>query len=123
MGKSLNLNYVYAVDSQGSAGIDSTAERPLDYDDLQPLPIDTINQLLIAAKLGDIVEMLTLTSAIPEEYAELKVRLDRHINDFQLQNLIQALEEMLELYQGQEWGVIKPLQFMIVFEEQLTPHI
>jgi|GEM_PF-2214592 len=94
MAKFLPLHYVYET-QEVQRDTDVMSGPKLESQDFQRLDNEALLQLLGAAKVGDIAEMLSLTASLSEENSALKAKLQRYINEFQLQSLIQVLEDML----------------------------
>jgi PAS domain S-box-containing protein len=90
MAEQLGLHYVYEEDNDLLK--QHTVSKPV-LEDLQGLPDEWLDEFLTAVRLGDTEAMRSLTSTLDAEHAETKAKLDHCINDFQLQFLIDLLEE------------------------------
>jgi ABC-type amino acid transport substrate-binding protein/CheY-like chemotaxis protein/nitrogen-specific signal transduction histidine kinase len=90
MAEQLNLHYVYEEDSE----LQSQRALPkLDAKDLLNLPAEWLDEFLTAAQLGDIDALLSLTKTLPASESETKAKLERYINEFQLEHLIKVFEK------------------------------
>jgi signal transduction histidine kinase/ligand-binding sensor domain-containing protein/CheY-like chemotaxis protein len=90
MGEQLGLYYIYEEDSEL---IKQQTLSKLVVEDLQDLPVEWLDEFLKTARLGDTEAMLSITETLDAEHAETKAKLNHCINDFQLQYLINLLEE------------------------------
>ncbi len=92
MQEQLGLHYVYeAVDDLPNQKLLSK----LCPEDLQGLRDEWLEQFLNTARLGDSEAMLKLIGQLAAEHAEVKVKLDRVIHEFQFQDLIKVLEDRI----------------------------
>ncbi len=92
MKEQLGLHYVYEVvcDLPNQKSL-----LKLCPEDLQGLRDEWLEQFLNTARLGDSAAMLKLTGQLVAEHAEVKVKLDRVIQEFQFQDLIKVFEDRL----------------------------
>jgi signal transduction histidine kinase/CheY-like chemotaxis protein len=89
MGEQLNLRYVY----EETSDLQSQNTLPkLDAEDLLHLPMEWRDEFLSSAQMGDIDALLSLTRTLPASESEIKTKLDRYINEFQLEYLIKVFE-------------------------------
>jgi signal transduction histidine kinase/CheY-like chemotaxis protein/integral membrane sensor domain MASE1 len=92
MREQLGLHYIYEEANE----LNKQASIPkLALEDLQDLSDEWLVQFLKTARLGDTKAMLLLTNALTVEYAKTKAKLNRHINEFQFQNMIKIFEEKI----------------------------
>lgn len=90
MKEQLGINYIYEETSELLN--QQTVSKPV-VEDLQSFPDEWLDEFLTTVRMGDTQEMLTLTNTLDAEHAETKAKLDQCINGFQLQHLINLLEE------------------------------
>lgn len=90
MKEHLDLHYIYEETSD--LLMQHAVSKPV-LEDLQELPNEWLNKLLTAARLGDTEALLNLTIELDTKHDEIKARLEHCINEFQLEYLIQLLEE------------------------------
>jgi signal transduction histidine kinase/CheY-like chemotaxis protein len=90
MTEQISVRYIY---EEASALLNQPSLAKLALEDLQDLPDEWLDELLSAAHLGDIETMLSLTNKLTTEYAETKAKLVHLIKEFQLEYLINLLEE------------------------------
>jgi signal transduction histidine kinase/CheY-like chemotaxis protein len=86
----LGLHYLY---EETSDLLKQHAVSKPGLEDLQGLPNEWLDEFLTAVRLGDTEAMLTLTNTLTTEHAETKTKLDHCIKEFELQFLINLLEE------------------------------
>jgi hypothetical protein len=87
------LHYVYEEASELLN--QHVVSKPV-LEDLQGLPNKWLEEFLTTVRMGDMEAMeamLALTKTLDAEHAETKAKLDNCINNFQLQYLIELLEE------------------------------
>jgi signal transduction histidine kinase/ligand-binding sensor domain-containing protein/DNA-binding NarL/FixJ family response regulator len=91
MGEQLELQYVY---EETTETLSKQAVSKLVLEDLQGLPDEWLEQFLTTTRLGDTEAMLALTKTLPASESETKAKLDRYINNFQLESLIKVFEKL-----------------------------
>ena len=86
----LGLEYQYAEDSGLEEGLNIPILR---IEDLQNLPKDWLENMLMAARIGDTVGLLQLIKILGDENREIKTKLEHCVQEFQFQLLVSILEK------------------------------
>jgi PAS domain S-box-containing protein len=90
IGEQLDLHYIY---EETSELINPPSSAKPGLEDLQGLPNEWLDEFLTAVRLGDTEAMLSLTKTLDAEHADTKAKLNNCIREFELQFLINLLEE------------------------------
>ena len=89
-----HLPLLYEMAEQGVETAIASASRSEVNEGFEELPASEILRLLAAARVGDVAELQVITGSLDEEFAKQQSRLEEYVKGFELQRLVETLEQL-----------------------------